>query len=155
MAWREVKAVILFPQMLLQLIKNPQTNKIWMQNLPWPGTAAPTVHKFPFLLSRAMACEWSQPLTWTHVDFWWVCAPALLMDFWKSLLWPRPEAALAENTEHVMWPTSMDLHPAASSFPREGQFLHWQLHKQAAHLDFAPGVSQPVQPGALWSPSAA
>lgn len=97
MAWTEVKAVTLSPQMLLQLIKNPQTNKIWIQNLPRPGTAAPTVHKFPFLLSRAMACEWLQSLTGTHMDFLWVCAPALLMDFWKSLLWPRAEAALAEK----------------------------------------------------------
>lgn len=66
---------------------------------------------FPFLLSRAMACEWSQPLTWTHMDFQWVCAPALFMDFWKSPLCPR-----SENRSMLCAPsawTCLQLQPAS------------------------------------------
>lgn len=132
MAWTEAKVATLSPQMLLQLEKNPWTNKTWKQNLPWPGTAVPTVPKcapFHFCwVERRLVndCSHLPGHTWIFNAF------VLQLYSWTS--GPRPEAALAAKSEHVMCPTSMDLPPAASSFPREGLVLQWQLFTNTQHI---------------------
>lgn len=105
---------------------------------------------FPLLLRRMMVCKWSQLFIWTFTDFQWICAPALPMHFWKPPLCPGSEAAPAAKPEHAACLISMDLPPAAGSFPLDGQALQWQHFTDIqAHLDFAPGVPQTAR----WYPA--